>query len=187
MAFDSTLPGPLAAPAADTSPADKARLQQAFVENYTGVWRFLRRMGVSVHSVDDAAQQVFLVALKAMPRIFHGSERAFLYATAVRVAHGTRRRVAREITGLDPELDRSRLPSAEELADQKRAREILDRLLAAMDLDTRTVFVLFEFDGFTAPEIAEVLEIPLGTAASRLRRAREQFQELVQTLSAKSR
>ena len=43
--------------------------------------------------------------------------------------------------------------------------------------------VLFEIEGFTVPEIADLLKVPLGTAASRLRRAREQFRTLVEACS----
>jgi RNA polymerase sigma-70 factor, ECF subfamily len=179
MVFDGTLTRP--APACVAPVRDHARLRKACVEHYTGVWCFLRRMGVPPHGADDAAQQVFLIALEALPRIVLGSERAFLYATAVRTAHGMRRKREREIGGVDLDFAGSAILPADELTDQKRAREVLDRLLERMDLDTRTVFVLFEIDGFTVPEIAKVLAIPVGTVASRLRRARERFQALVRT------
>jgi hypothetical protein len=45
-----------------------------------------------------------------------------------------------------------------------------------MPLELRAVFVLYELEQLTLPEIAELAAIPLGTATSRLRRAREQFQ-----------
>jgi RNA polymerase sigma-70 factor (ECF subfamily) len=182
MALDSTLADGLSTEARAPASPDNARLRQAFVEHYPGIWRFLRRMGVTSQRVDDAAQHVFLIALEALPRIVRGSERAFLYGTAIRVAHGMRRRTEREVPGYDLDLDLSPLPRPDELADQKRARELLDDLLERMELDARTVFVLFELDGFTIPEIAQVLGIPLGTAASRLRRAREQFQSRVRLL-----
>jgi RNA polymerase sigma-70 factor (ECF subfamily) len=179
MMLDGTLAP--ASPACVARSEDPARLRKAFEKHYPGIWRFLRRMGVPVSGADDAAQQVFLIALEALPRIVMGSERAFLYATAVRIAHGVRRKPAREIGGLDLDLAGSVSSAPDELTDQKRAREVLDGLLERMDLETRTTFVLFELDGFTVPEIARVLFIPVGTAASRLRRAREQFQALVRT------
>src|SRR5258708_35465171 len=101
MLMDGTLP---AAPACIAPATDSSRLRMAFVHHYAGVWRFLRRMGVQGAGADDAAQQVFLIALEALPRIVHGSERAFLYATAVRIAHGVRRQPARQVGGLDLEL-----------------------------------------------------------------------------------
>jgi RNA polymerase sigma-70 factor (ECF subfamily) len=181
MGFDSALPDSLAS-GLGVSGQDEARLRRAFVQHYAGIWRFLRRLGVARDRVDDAAQHTFLILLEAIPRIVPGCERAFLYSTAIRVAHGLRRRPEREIVAV--ELDRaSPLPSPDELTDQKRARELLDRLLERIDLDTRAVFVLFEIEGFTVPEIADLLKIPLGTAASRLRRSREQFRALIEACS----
>jgi|HubBroStandDraft_5_1064220.scaffolds.fasta_scaffold223074_2 RNA polymerase sigma-70 factor (ECF subfamily) len=189
MGFDSALADPLASGAsgAGVSEQDETRLRKAFVQHYAGVWRFLRRLGVTPDRVDDAAQHAFLIALEALPRIVPGCERAFLYSTAVRVAHGHRRRTVREIATVDVDLRSSPLPSPDELTDQKRARELLDQLLEHIELDARAVFVLFEIEGFTVPEIADLLKIPLGTAASRLRRSREQFQALALAWSPPSR
>jgi RNA polymerase sigma-70 factor (ECF subfamily) len=174
-----TLRLPFLAAAVRRSDADQARLRRAFQQNYAGVWRSLRRMGVAADRADDAAQQVFLIALNALGRIREGSERAFLYGTAMRLAHGMRRRGEREVPSLGLELVPSPVPTPDQLTDQKRAREVLDEFIVGLDVDTRTVFVLTEFDGFTTPEIAELLEVPLGTAASRLRRARESLQAMM--------
>jgi RNA polymerase sigma-70 factor, ECF subfamily len=149
------------------------------MEHYARVWRFLRRIGVPLNRVDDAAQQVFLMALNAMARIPPGSERAFLYATAFRTEFGLRREREREIGGFDLDLSASALRAPENLTDQKKPLEVLDGILDRMDIDLRTVLVLFEIDGFTVSEIAKVLSIPIGTAASRLRRSREHFHTLV--------
>src|SRR6185436_13564520 len=80
---------------------------------------------------------------------------------------------------LDPNLADLSLPSPEELLDQKRARELLDALLDAMTVELREVLILQEGEGMTLSEIAAALEIPLGTASSRLRRAREEFRRLL--------
>ncbi len=63
----------------------------------------------------------------------------------------------------------------EELLERRQTRALLDEVLETMPLPQRSVFVLFELEGMTTPEIAESLDLPLGTAASRLRRARELF------------
>ena len=70
----------------------------------------------------------------------------------------------------------------EQAAQRSQAKKLLERILAEMEEDTRTVFVLFELEGLTSTEIAELLSIPVGTAASRLRRAREEFQLAVTKL-----
>jgi RNA polymerase sigma-70 factor (ECF subfamily) len=182
MAINGTIGLPFVASASRRAEGDQARLRVAFNQNYEGVWRFLRRMGVPADGADDAAQQVFLIAVEALGRITEGSERAFLYGTAVRLAHGLRRRHAREVAGVGVEGELSALPSPDQLADQKQAREVLDAFILTLDVDTRTVFVLTEFEDFTAPEIADLLHVPLGTVASRLRRAREKFRALVRKI-----
>jgi len=48
-------------------------------------------------------------------------------------------------------------------------------VLSKVDPELVEVFVLYEVEELTSPEIAELLAIPLGSVASRLRRAREQF------------
>jgi RNA polymerase sigma-70 factor (ECF subfamily) len=165
------------------SARDATRFREAVLEHSPGLLRFLRGMGLPPHRADDVAQTAFLVALQRLPQIVEGSERAFVYATAVRTVHGIRRRTQREVLG-DLELDRcsSPSPSPEDFADQKRARELLDELLESIDGEPRAVFVRFEVDGFTIPEIATALAITRKTAICRLRRARRQFRALLRHL-----
>lgn len=155
------------------------RVHSLFSENYKQIWRLLRRFGVPEVHADDAAQKVFLILAERIADVREGSERAFLYGTAFRVATGFRRVSHREKPTDLADEERSQLPRPDELADRKRARDLLDRILAQMDDDLKTVFILYELEGFTTPEIADFMEVPLGTAASRLRRARESFRALV--------
>jgi RNA polymerase sigma-70 factor (ECF subfamily) len=74
----------------------------------------------------------------------------------------------------------------EELVDQHRAREVLSEILDAMPLNLRTVFVLFELEQMTKTEISNVVGIPEGTVVSRLRRAREVFENRVKQRKAAS-
>ncbi len=161
----------------------RERLERSIRNDYRLIWRLLRRLGVPPDAVDDAAQEVFLIVAERMPDIRENSERAFAFGTAIRVAHSARRRRAREPVGEPGDAGeasvRSPLPGPDELSDQKRARELLNRVLDAMAFDLRTVFILFELEGLRSPEIAELVGVPLGTVASRLRRARESFRELV--------
>ena len=72
--------------------------------------------------------------------------------------------------------------ATEQLTGQKRQRELLDGVLDGLDGDLRSVFVLYEIEELTMAEIAAALEIPPGTVASRLRRARALFSERVRAL-----
>ena len=45
-----------------------------------------------------------------------------------------------------------------------------------MELEQRAAFILFEIEDMTGPEVAEALAVPVGTAYSRLRAARQAFE-----------
>ena len=162
-----------------SSPAERAaRLEGLARENFQFIWRSLRRLGVAHDGVDDAVQQVFEVASRRLGEIEVGRERAFLFKTALLVAQAARRGSARsqrlvEDDALDACPDPH--PGPEELADRHRHRALLDAILDALPSETRPVFVLFELEELSTLEVARVLEIPVGTVASRLRRAREEF------------
>jgi RNA polymerase sigma-70 factor, ECF subfamily len=153
------------------------------------VWRLLRRLGLSEADADDAAQQVFLVASSRFSDMVPGRERAFLYGTALNVASKWRRVARREQRG-EGDTEERLVDSSEpvdELVERRRARETLDDILALMPLDLRAVLVLYEIEGQTAAEIAEITGLARGTVASRLRRARAEFSEHVKRISARQK
>jgi RNA polymerase sigma-70 factor (ECF subfamily) len=146
------------------------------------VWRLLRRVGLSAADADDAAQQVFVVAAQKRDQLEPGKARSFLYGTALRVAANVRRSLARR-RALHDEVALAGPPhtvSQDDLLEQQRARALADELLAELSDDLRRVLVLSEIEQLTAPQIAELEGIPVGTVASRLRRARGRFYELLE-------
>jgi RNA polymerase sigma-70 factor (ECF subfamily) len=164
-----------------------ARLSVLAREHFSFIWRSLRRLGVAELLVDDAAQQVFEVAARRVSDLEPGRERAFLFKTALLVATEARRTAARaraEAGSPELELLHDPAPSPEESALSRENRLLLDRALAALGLEERTVFVLYEIEELSLHEIAELVSIPRGTVASRLRRAREAFHGAVKRLRA---
>jgi RNA polymerase sigma-70 factor (ECF subfamily) len=168
------------------APSDERRFRQIVGANLDFIWRCLRRMGIPSGDVDDAVQQVFLVVASKLGSVAPGSERAFLFATASRIAANSRRSVHRRDQAHNQlmQADWAHDPSQEELTDQLRARALMDRVLAEMPDDLREVFVLFELEELSVAEVAELLAIPLGTVGSRLRRAREDFHDRVKRIKA---
>lgn len=160
--------------------AGDERLRAALSDNFSLVWRTLRRLGVDLGEADDAAQHVFLTFAARLSELEPGAERAFLIGACSRVAANARRRRVRAIeTVTDGDaLDRDGM-NPEELLVCKERSAALDRALATLTWDHRTVFVLFELEGLSLPEIAKALSVPLGTATSRLRRARVAFEQWV--------
>jgi len=157
------------------------------------VWRSLRRLGLSPSDADDGAQEVFVVAARKLSSIVPESEKRFLFATALRVASTRRRGLKRRREDPHPfpgeeepfsERERSE-PGPERLAELAHARRDLQEILAAMKLEQRAVFVLYELEEMTVPEIAALLEVPAGTVSSRLRVAREEFDQSLRRLHAR--
>jgi len=193
MTAIATAAAPLIAPASAEAPAlpksreregalsraDAARFRQMVDANFDFIWRSLRGLGVRPGAIDDAAQQVFWTASQKLSSVVVGSERAFLFATARGIAANARRAQQRnrELQGdeiLEGHPDRG--PDPEQIASTREVRRILDRILDGLAEDVREIFVLYELEGQTSSEISEILGIPMGTVASRLRRAREEFQ-----------
>jgi len=176
-------------PPAPTAVPGPARVRALVTEHFDFVWRSLLRLGVPRADAEDALQQVFLVASRKIDEIVPGRERAFLFGTAFRIASRTRRTQQRRREVLDGEaadrLDPG--PGADELVDRARARAELDAILDGLPIDLRAVFVLFELEQATTGEIAALLDLPKGTVASRLRRAREEFQAAVRRSAARGR
>jgi RNA polymerase sigma-70 factor (ECF subfamily) len=168
-----------AAQAPASSALSEQRLRACFELYFPLVWRSLRRFGVPEASVDDVVQQVFLTFSERLPDVEPVRERAFLLAVCVRAASNERRRLSRVRDEAIGDNALHAFPDAhtpEELLHKKRRRERLDAALATLPLNQRVVFVLFELEGLSLPEIAESVGIPLGTATSRLRRARGRFE-----------
>jgi len=170
----------------DPSPERVAGLVR---KHYAFVWRLLRRLGLREGDADDAAQQVFMTASGRLRLVDPGRERSFLYGVALNVGARARRSLVRRreepLEGISER--EAGEPNAEQALEQRQARQLLDRMLDQMPEDLRAVFVLFELEELSTPEIAELCEIPVGTAASRLRRAREDFEERVARAEARRR
>src|SRR5262249_48700748 len=97
------------------------RLSTMFHHHYEFLWRMARRLGVPEDAVDDAAQEVFVVASRKLDAIELGKEKAFLFGTAMRVAADARRALQRRRQSpseapIDP-IDS--VPALDELVDQK--------------------------------------------------------------------
>lgn len=167
--------------------SSKLGLRDLFLAHHASVWRLLRRLGVPMAQADDAAQEVFWVAARRLADISPGSEHAFLYGVAIRVAATERRRGKHSamLYAIDqvPEPRCAERDPEQQLAG-KQARELLDEVLDHMSDAARTVFVLYELEALELQDIAQVLDLPRGTVSSRLRRARDEFSQIAARVRA---
>ena len=155
------------------------------------VWSSVRRLGVSPAATDDVVQEVFIVIHSRLHTLEKSEAlRSWIYSVIRRtVSNYHRSRRAKDASGivLASEPDARPLPRTPfDLAEQNDQVKLLFGVLEELDEPKREVFTMAELDELTVPEIAEILEIPLNTAYSRLRAARQAFDEALVRHSARS-
>lgn len=136
------------------------------------------RLGGPHVDAEDTAHEVFVVALRRFPS-FRGesAQSTWLFAITRNVVANARRRAAiRRFVGLDgaPE-PRSPRPLADDELSRLRQRRQVQHALERLTDRQREVVVLCDLEERSAPEVAEMLDIPEGTVYSRLHSARRAF------------
>lgn len=150
---------------------DRDALARLVRQTQGDVWRFCAHL-VDPGAADDLTQDTYLRAIPALRR-FRGDAtvRTWLLSIARRVCAaeiGTRAR-DRE---LGARLAAESMAGPPPLAPEAGARAAIDLLLAALDEDRRTAFVLTQMIGCSYAEAAAVCGCPVGTIRSRVARAR---------------
>jgi RNA polymerase sigma-70 factor (ECF subfamily) len=165
-------------------------LKQVYDEHFQFVWRVLRRLGIAEQDAKDVVQDVFIIVHRKLPE-FRGEAKltTWLFGICMRVARDRRRlaHVRREIATGDDLGDRIAEDVVTNEVERKEAVEVLERILNEMPLEQRAVFTLFELEEQRCEDIAELLEIPVGTVYSRLRLAREVFRRGIARRHARER
>jgi RNA polymerase sigma-70 factor (ECF subfamily) len=135
---------------------------------------------VQKSNLEDALQDVFIVVHRRLSTYnASGKISTWLFGICLRVAAAQRRRayVRREQSSPDmhEHPDQRTYADPEQSAMRREAEMRVELGLAAMDLERRAVFVMFEIEEMPAGAIAEILGIPVGTVYSRLHKARAEF------------
>jgi RNA polymerase sigma-70 factor, ECF subfamily len=184
--FDTAAPSAMVASNEAVAVASEAAsVRELIAREYPAVWRFLRRLGVGAGEVDDTAQRVFARVLAQGERVKPGSERAYLMRAAFRAAleqQRDKKRWLSRASEVDIDDTSSPLPDPDRSLMLREDLALLDRALARLAPELRAILTLFELEGLTFTEISLVLQLPRGTVASRVRRAREEFAEAVRRL-----
>jgi RNA polymerase sigma-70 factor (ECF subfamily) len=161
-------------------------------EYFNFVWSCAARLGVEPSALDDLVQEVFIVIHAKLHTLENPDAlRSWIYGVVRRTA-SSHRRAARTQAAAGIELGieqehRSRAPTPLEQTERSADLQLLANLLAELDESKREVFALVELDEFTVPEVAKMLEIPLNTAYSRLRLARQAFEAALARHIARSK
>jgi len=154
-------------------------------DHFSFIVNSLRRLAVHPSDLEDLAHDVFTTALRRRDSYDPSRPiRPWLFGIAYRVVSDFKRlaRHDREIPlEQAPEPPDAARPADEAVA-SSRERQLVLAALARIELTRRGVFIMHDIEGRAVPEIAQALDIPVGTAYSRLRQARVDFSNAIRAL-----
>ena len=163
--------------------------ERVYSEHFHHVARWARALGGLDADVDDLAQDVFLVVRRKLADFDGRSLPAWLYGITRKTVSDYRRRawLRRMLSGVTRSLDAAphiapRISGVDTL-ERREAQRIVHKVLARMSQVRRSAFMLFEIEGYSGEEIAELEQIPLATVYTRLHHARKDFLRLTAELT----
>ncbi len=162
------------------APSLDGQIAELFSNHADFVWRSLRRFGVPDTEVEDAVQEVFLVVYRRLSEYEErGLLRPWLFAISRQVASHYRRRLGRAENRRRALIADATGHDFEELLARREAAGLVISFLEELEEPQRSVFVLADIEGLTAPEIAACLGMKLARVYGRLRLARKRFERTV--------
>lgn len=151
-------------------------VQQVYEQHADFVWRTLQHLGVRQVDLEDLGQEVFVTVHRRLGS-FDGRSKltTWLFGICLNLVLRHRRRAYLRLEFLHAEPPERVDPHTPELRyAEEEARLRLDQLLGKLSPERRATFVLFEIEGVSCEEIAELTSVPVGTVYSRLHLARKQ-------------
>ncbi len=154
------------------------------------VMRWVRALGGPDGELEDLTQEIFLVVQRKLDQFDGQHLPAWLYRITQRTVSDYRRRSwfknffsKRQEIAFDALATSARNP--EELLSQKQTRRLLHRVLDEMSEKRRASFVLFEIEGYSCEQIAELEGISVSNVWTRVHHARKDFFERLSKLDRK--
>lgn len=149
------------------------------------VYNLAFRLCGSKSDADDVFQDAFIRVYRFLPGFRGDSLRGWLRRIVMNAFHDARHKVRRLIPVEEPAqadlADVSDEPGA--ILEQKGLDGTLERALARLPDEHRSILVLRAIDDLSYEEMAEALDVPVGTVRSRLSRARTALRKLLEDSS----
>lgn len=166
---------------------DERDFDRTYTAYFHQVCRWLRAFGCPMAEVDDLAQETFLVVRRKLDAFDGKNLAGWLYRIAQRTASDHRRRAwfRRLLSRSNDEPDSLGAGKGDPLQslERRRAERVLQTVLERMSPKRRAAFYLFEVEGYSGEEIAELEDVPVNTVYTRLHHARKDFVRLVAELT----
>lgn len=159
------------------------RFEEIALPHLAAAYNLARWLVHNDHDAEDLVQEAFLRAFKSFGGYYGGNSRSWLL-TIVRNTCYTwlqNNRVLHVAEPIDDKLDELGLDFAdpEVLLLQSVDVQIVRQALQELPVEFREVVVLRELEGFSYKEIADVVDLPIGTVMSRLARGRKRLHALL--------
>jgi RNA polymerase sigma-70 factor, ECF subfamily len=162
---------------------DASAWRDLYAAHFEFVYRTAWRLGADAAEVEDICQEVFVVAFRKLSSFVEGRFSTWLYRVVANlVADRHRQRRFREALGRlwrrEPQV-RSELLAPDRAVEVMEDKQVVDNILRRMSARKREVLVLFDIEGLTGEQIAELCGCKLKTVWSRLHYARRDFSRIL--------
>ena len=162
--------------------------QQLFERHYDAIARFFYNKAGD--QAPDLIQRTFLVCVEAQLRMREGTSfRAFLFGIARNVLfdHYRKRRRDGERIDFAVHTVEDLAPTPGSLLAREQEIQLLLQALRRIPLEAQVTLELYYWEGLSARELSEILELPEGTTRTRLRRARQLLDRQLRRLARSPR
>jgi RNA polymerase sigma factor (sigma-70 family) len=158
------------------------RFEETVLPHLNAAFNLARWLTRNEHDAEDVVQESYLRALKSFQTFQYGRDaRAWLLKVVRNTCYTWLRKnrpyeIAEHFEGADPDGPVAR-SNPETLLVAKMTSQLVQKALEHLPVDQRELLILRELEGFSYKEIAEIIDVPLGTVMSRLSRARKELHD----------
>jgi RNA polymerase sigma-70 factor, ECF subfamily len=179
----------LAAQDARESTPPRARptpfFDQVYRSRFDDVARWARALGANPADIEDLTQEVFIIVRRKLASFDGRNLPGFLYRIVQRTVRDHRRSAwIRRLLNRRAPLSGlpARGPNAFQILQERERQRVVEGILSKMSEKRRATFVLYEIEGYSGEEIAQIQSLPLKTVWTRLHHARKDFLRMVAQL-----
>ncbi len=178
---------------------DSAAMERLILKYQNRIYNVILKMCTNPHDAAELTQETFVKIIQSIAKF---ESKSSFYTWAFRIAvnltlNYCQRNARFEFRSLNSgDCERSRegtqalsellsddsSPDPEKVAQNKELCEIAVRSLMKLDEEQRAVVILRDIEGMNYAQIAEVLQVKLGTVRSRLSRARSRLREIMEVM-----